>query len=78
MHGWVVQHAAWATQNGRTVASGSLVKVPTHGTTQDAASACMQTPIIALCVKPNRNLEIKNLSEMTTSAPILLRLTCFR
>ena len=32
----------------------------------------------AQCVKPLRNLEIKNLSEMTTSAPILLSLNCFR
>ena len=32
----------------------------------------------AQCVKPLRNLEIKNLSEMNTSSPILLNLNCFR
>ena len=35
-------------------------------------------PPNAQCVEPLRNLEIKNLSEMTTSATILLNLNCFR
>ena len=47
--GSVVQHAARAIQNGPTVASGSSTPISTtHGTTQNAALACMQTPIIGI------------------------------